>query len=309
MKNQNFDDYFYLKKSERRGVLLFFICSITSVILFKIISGTTLQITVQNDKNIPVSSDTPAKTLNVPKFKKSKDTKLDLNQSPPIVFEFNPNTLSQDSFRLLGFSAFCAKNIIKYRNKGGQFRNAQQLSKIFGLDTSRLNELRPYIHFGQEGERFDKKTKLDTPSRLKEEVTNLESSSSALIDVNRADSSTLVSVKGIGPYYTKKIISFRQKIGGIIRPEQLVECNIIPDSTWMKIAKNFIALPDESLKINMNKAGYKELVQHPYLEENLVKIILKYRENHGNFTNPEQLKNIKILTPEIYEKILPHFRF
>ena len=101
MKNQYFDEYFYLKKSERRGVLLFFICSVSCVILFKIISGSTLQITVQNTGSLTEIADTLAKISNAPNFKyRQKKEIKGLLKKVPLTFNFNPNTLSQDSLKL-----------------------------------------------------------------------------------------------------------------------------------------------------------------------------------------------------------------
>ncbi len=101
----------------------------------------------------------------------------------------------------------------------------------------------------------------------------------------------------------------RQRMGGFTSVDQLTECRIIPDSVFQKIVP-FITVDESKMeKIPINQANYKTLILHPYFDENLVKVLLNYRENHGPFTSPQQLKNIKILNKEKYEKIIRHFTF
>jgi len=63
-------------------------------------------------------------------------------------------------------------------------------------------------------------------------------------------------------------------------------------------------IENASLKmININKATNEELKSHPYIRWNLAKLIVAYRNEHGPFNTLQELKNIVVITEEIYEKM------
>ncbi|NJK83456.1 MAG: helix-hairpin-helix domain-containing protein, partial [Saprospiraceae bacterium] len=64
------------------------------------------------------------------------------------AFAFNPNTASAAELRELGLPDRVAKTIINYRNKGGKFRRAEDLKKIYGLTPADYERLAPYLTFG-----------------------------------------------------------------------------------------------------------------------------------------------------------------
>ena len=61
------------------------------------------------------------------------------------LFRFDPNTISQDSLQLLGFSYKQALAIIHYRDKGGRFRKKEDFSKMYTVSPQKYRELAPYI--------------------------------------------------------------------------------------------------------------------------------------------------------------------
>ena len=85
----------------------------------------------------------------------------------PMTFQFNPNTISEDSLALLGFSKLSVRNISSYRSKGGQINSIVKLKKIYGIDTNRVNELQPYLVFQPQENKNDK-----TTSKKKNEHAN-----------------------------------------------------------------------------------------------------------------------------------------
>jgi len=107
-------------------------------------------------------------------------------------FRFNPNTVSVEDLQRLGFSQKQAQAIENYRNKGGKFRRPEDFAKSFVVADSVYKRLEKYI---------------DIP----------------LLDINKADSTALLALPGIGPYFAGKIVSYRERLGGYSSPEQLLE--------------------------------------------------------------------------------------
>ena len=60
-------------------------------------------------------------------------------------FPFNPNTITQDSLQLLGFSQKQAASIIKYRTKGGKFRVKRDFARMYVVDSAKYAALEPFI--------------------------------------------------------------------------------------------------------------------------------------------------------------------
>ena len=60
-------------------------------------------------------------------------------------FRFNPNTVSVEDLRRLGFSEKQAASIDHYRQKGGRFRRAEDFAKSYVVADSVFDRLAPYI--------------------------------------------------------------------------------------------------------------------------------------------------------------------
>ena len=62
-------------------------------------------------------------------------------------------------------------------------------------------------------------------------------------------------------------------------------------------------------KININTATKDEMKIHPYIKWNLANAIVEYRNQHGNFSSLEDLKQISLITDEIFNKIKIYLTF
>lgn len=70
---------------------------------------------------------------------------------------------------------------------------------------------------------------------------------------------------------------------------------------------NQIAVNDSIIeKINVNQASIKELIKHPYIEFYLAKSIISYRNENGPYDNLEEMKKVKLIYEELYQKIVPY---
>jgi competence protein ComEA len=213
-------------------------------------------------------------------------------------FQFDPNTVSEDSLLRLGFSSFATTNLLNYRSKGGKIRNIDKLKSIFGMDTSFIEYLKPFINFPEFESEF--------PNARPNRSSHISVVSLQFAELNTADSNTLVNIRGIGPYKASKILAYRQRLGGFLSTEQLLEIPQIGDPLFNEIQHLLEADPEKIKRININTADYTTLIRHPYLDKKSVNLILNYRKQHGPFGRAEEIKRIRAFTEDFVKKILPY---
>ena len=113
------------------------------------------------------------------------------------------------------------------------------------------------------------------------------------IDLNSADSSLLVTLPGIGPYYASRIIRYREQLGGFYSTLQLFEINGLTDSVvqWFTVSDT---VPVR--KIDVNNASLAELRRHPYINFYQARAIVELRNERGKIKGPEQLSFVEEFT-------------
>lgn len=211
------------------------------------------------------------------------------------LFSFDPNKSSFDTLIQLGLTEKEAGTLINYRNKGGKFRNPEDINKVYGIDQSKAARLVPYV--------------IVSVDRI--EVTSKSKSAQdyPLIELNSCDSSSLVRLPGIGPVLAVRIIRYRRLLGSYASVEQLREVYGLSPETY-DLIKDRLCIDKLNVKrININTADYKQLDSIPYLEKYEITSILKYRELQGKIHNTDDLISNKILTDEKAEKVELYLNF
>ena len=187
------------------------------------------------------------------------------------LFEFDPNTVSREELTRLGLSQKVINTMMNFRKKGGTFRKREDLSKIYGLSEEDFERLFPFIKITN-----PEPTNQLAKNEPKVAAEPLESGVKFTIEINTAAPEDWQKLKGIGPYYSKKICNFRDKLGGFISIEQIAETYGLPDSTYQKI-KPILILEGSVQKIDLNTATASQLAAHPYLKWKQANAIVKYR--------------------------------
>ena len=125
------------------------------------------------------------------------------------------------------------------------------------------------------------------------ETAEKESVEMTIIDINTADTTLLKQLPGIGSTFAKRIVAYREKLGGYYATEQLLEVYGM-DSTRYEGLKNQVLIDSTFTpnKLKINYEEFKTLLKHPYLEYNDVKKIVNHREQKGLITSWEQLRNV-----------------
>jgi competence protein ComEA len=224
-------------------------------------------------------------------------------------FPFDPNTATEQTLKQLGLSDAAVRNILKYRAKGGRFYAAKDINKIYGIDKKRASELEPYIQINPQNEEVAAE---DTPmdenrsSTLKKNKTT--NWTPPTIDINESEADDWQKLKGIGPSYAQRIIRFREALGGFVTVDQVAQAYQLPDSTFQQI-KPFLKASPIYRKLPINEADAASLKAHPYLNWKQARAIANYRLQHGDYQRAEDLKKVKLLPPELVERLEPYLEF
>lgn len=217
--------------------------------------------------------------------------------SPSVLFPFDPNTASEADLLRLGLPRYTVNTILKFRAKNPRaFKKKEDLRKLYTLRKEDYERIAPYIDIPEQTVVATGSYK--PPATVRQQVT--------LVELNSADAAQLMSLRGIGPGYAKRIIAFRSALGGFTHVDQLKEVYGFPDSTFQQLKGRFMI--DRSLvrKINVNTADENALAMHPYIKKKLAADIVKLRNDIGLLSDLEQLRQVPLINEEKYRKIAPY---
>lgn len=228
------------------------------------------------------------------------------------LFEFDPNSASVDELVRLGFDQRTARQIINYRSSGGQFRLKKDLYKIYLIDSAHLTEVFDYIALPDNVTEppKEKEKKSDQLPGKASSSKPIEKMVVEKMDLNRADTAMLQTISGIGSVLSKRIVNFREKLGGFVNVSQLYEVYNL-DSTVIEALLE-IGILDTSAqvcKLAINELSEEELANHPYLSWKQARLIIAYRNQHGNYTSEEELIKVYLVNQSDIDRLRPYLEF
>ncbi|MBO5874533.1 MAG: helix-hairpin-helix domain-containing protein [Rikenellaceae bacterium] len=212
------------------------------------------------------------------------------------LFQFDPNSVSISELQLLGFSSKQAQAIDNYRRAGAKFKTPADFGRSFVVSDSMLRRLTPYMVFAPQIDSVKTET-------IKQKNTIKKS------DLNRADSTSLCAIYGIGKTLSHRILEYRQRLGGFVNFDQLYEIYGLNNYAIDEIKKKFFIDSAEIQKIDINFASGKILSKHPYMDYHTVGRVLKFREMKGGWNNIAEMKKDEILLPDEARKLEPYLVF
>ncbi len=220
---------------------------------------------------------------------------------------FNPNLADQETFEELGIPKKTIKIIFNYRNKGGSFYKKKDLLKIYGMDSTLYQQLEPYILLDKINNTLANDTfKIKNPKPFPKK--ELIKKPLVILDINKATSEDWQKIRGIGNYLSNKIVDFRESLGGFSSIEQIKDTYGVKDSLFTALKPQLVLSPIFR-PIPINQASADLLKKHPYISRKQARVIVNFRNNHGRFSNIDELKKIKVLSAETIDKIKPYLSF
>ena len=244
---------------------------------------------------------------------------------PTRLFAFDPNTADSLTLIELGLRPWQVKNMMKYRAKGGRYKQPEDFRKLYGLTDSAFAALRPYI-------RIDSTTwvaRRDSLRLLKHERDSLKHVADSIwkdsiytarrfhikkdtiVELNSADTTALLYIWGIGSYVAKQIVWYRQDLGGYVSPEQIREIPALKglEVKFDTIIPHLTAEKDSVTRMRVNYIGVDKLQRHPYLNFTQAKAIYELRRNKFYLKSIDELRGLPCLTEEDLRRLEPYLSF
>lgn len=317
MQNESAKGFLTFTKKEKRGTLVLLATIIGIFVSAKYIYPIIIQEDTTNNKTIFAATDSLKEmqkdsTKNYYNKNEYSDNggyhsypKKEYNNTfTGTMFYFDPNTLSADGWRKLGVKDKTITGIQHYIEKGGRFREPDDLRKVWGLRDDEKDRLVPYVRIAGGQEKTYTNNYKNNYQPYEKKV--YEKKAISIVDINTGDSAAYDGLPGIGAGFSRRIIKFRDKLGGFYKVEQVGETFGLPDSVFQKIKPYLKINGDNIHKININSATEEELKVHPYIRWQMAKVISEYKKQHGNYKALEDLKKIMLINAETYDKISPY---
>lgn len=326
-------DFFFIPKNDQQAIL---------VLLGIILVCTSIVFFIGNTNEPLASSSIQGKDSSIAISQLANSTKptyYKVEGKLHELFPFDPNTADSTAFLKLGLQPWQIRSIYRYRAKGGIYRTTTDFARLYGLTKKQYEVLAPYIHIADDFRpAIDFYGNSRTSSLYKKRETNSignnhsgitnedantisEKGNSAKeekkfyyphkltvgqqISINNADTTELMKIPGIGSYYAKKIIRYREQLGGFISTKQLLDIEGIEES-----ALSYIHIDMNGIKrLNLNKLTLPQLRKHPYINFYQAKAICDYRRLRGPIKSLEDLKLLKDFPPAEIERLRPYVSF
>jgi DNA uptake protein ComE-like DNA-binding protein len=225
-------------------------------------------------------------------------------------FVFNPNTIGAEDAQKLGLSKKLSNTLINFRNKGGKFYKPEDLKKLYGLTPKLFEELEAYILIPNANKEYTTKFKKDTVYQKSYSKPSYEKKVfiKEAIEINTADSLSIVYLKGIGPSFTKRIIKYRTLLGGFHSMNQLKEIYGMTDSLYLNLTSQIKLDKNNIAKIPINVIDVATLRKHPYFPYASAQTVINFRSKHGKL-NEQDVKSLGIFNEEKLKLILPYLSY
>ncbi|QJX45964.1 helix-hairpin-helix domain-containing protein [Hymenobacter taeanensis] len=233
---------------------------------------------------------------------------------------FNPNQLSETDWQARGLPAFLARRLVHYREVIGGFKAKEQIKRTYGLPDSVYARLAPFMQLpdllpAKNSQQYaaNKAGYSRFPARaggslgFTRKPTRL-----AAFDLNLADTTQLMQIRGIGRGYARRVVEYRQRLGGFAQEEQLAEIYSLrdaPDLVDSLRKYTFVGSAFTPATVNINSEPFEVLQAHPYIGKRLARVVVAYRQQHGPFRQSADLRPIRILDEATLTKLQPYLRF
>lgn len=322
----------YIPKGDRRAILaILVLITLAGIAIYALnfvgtesnMAENTNKPNEQNSESSPQKNTTDNNKTYYYKVE-TKETKL---------FCFDPNTADSTQLLQLGLQPWQVRSIYKYRAKGGIYRKKEDFAFVYGLTAKEYKRLAPYIRISED---YSPASELAEVKKARQQGyysqpntygnptnSSQENATSATFSpkqqaaytpklrkgehllVNSADTTALKTIPGIGSYFARRIVRYREQLGGFFEKEQLLDIEDFP-----KEALAFVNIDSNNIKkLKINQLNLNQLRHHPYINYYQARAITDYRRLHGEIKNINELKLMKEFTDNDIRRIQPYMEY
>jgi len=261
-------DFLYFSKGERSGLIVL-LCLITTAGILLILSNKRESVTNQ------VMIETTADDINESSEKNTDANPLNTQSSPRKDIKAEGSSSSSDAMLKSG------------ANAPGESFSKEKTEKTSGtgtISTSKSPEKKETV-----SERVNRLTSYSQPSYSRVEKFK----EGTVVELNSADTTTLKKVPGIGSSFAKRIVSYRNLLGGYYSVTQLSEVYGVDEDRYNAFVPWFTVDPSLISTLSVNSLSQDSLRRHPYIDYGQARIITQIRKQKGKLTGWENLQLLK----------------
>lgn len=134
-----------------------------------------------------------------------------------------------------------------------------------------------------------------------------------IVELNSADTTSLMLLYGIGHYTAIRILRYRAELGGYYDPRQILEIPELQDSVLrMRLDSSLThltACEDSIRPMPINRTSLKKLIRHPYLNADQAQAIYDLRRRRIRLHSMDDIRQLKILSDSTIGKLEHYITF
>lgn len=313
-----FKDFFYLQRNDRQALLALISVVIICILLVHFTGNGNEEETITVAKD---STSLREASENHPLYYKEEGSIHEL-------FPFDPNEADSTQLLRLGLKPWQVRSIYHYRAKGGIYSKPSDFARLYGLSKRQYETLAPFIRIGDDyrpaaefyGKESYRQKNNEREACQEKDIRHTDTTSGTSkpiyhyshklnpgehIALNSADTTALKRIPGIGTYYARAIVRYRERLGGFVSCQQLDEIAGVPVS-----AKEYVTTDPQAIRhLNINKLTLNQLCKHPYINFYQAKAICDYRRLNGPIHSLQELKLLEDFPPAAIERLEPYISF
>ncbi len=279
-----FKSHFWYTKSQRNGIFFLAILIITLQLIYFFVDFTEEDKTnLNSDEILRFQQEIDSLKANELATKQSK------------IFPFNPSFITDFKGYQLGMSTEEIDRLLTHRANGNYINSVKEFQQVTKISDSLLNAISPNFKFPDWVTHKTNK-KITAVDQVKTFTSK--------VGINTATAEEFSIVNGIGLVLGKRIVNYRNKLGGFSLNEQWYEVYGLDSIVADKVIEHFVVVKKPTIKkINVNGATFKEVLSIIYIDYQLTKKIFDYRDEVAEIQSLEELKKIDGFPLEKFDRI------
>ena len=230
-----------------------------------------------------------------------------------VLSEFNPNELTAEQWKNLGFTERQVKTILNYKELvGGEFLSKEQLAKCYAISSEKFAEIEAYILLPE---------KTGKKNNFENSFTKKELKISGKFNPDTYSAKDWENM-GFSQKQAEAIIKYKNYLGGSFRSkEKFRECFIISPENYQRLAP-YLLLPETAPDFAPKPKENKPKIEYSYFDPNALdvqgwqrlgfsekqaQVIVNYRDKNlkGSFRSLEDIEKCFVISAEKFQELKP----
>ena len=216
----------------------------------------------------------------------------------------------------LGLSRWQVRSIYRYRSKGGRYHRPEDFQRVPGMTPEVWERLARVMVIGEAFRYYDDGGDAGDGPRGEGGGTVGEVDSLPYgyqekyrevveLDLNTVDSAALKMIPGIASVRARRILRYREDLGGFVSLDQLKEIDGLPEGIeqWFKVETGVF----RRMEINMMTAA--SMSHHPYITYAQARAIVDYRRTYGAIKSLGDLRLLNEFTEADIRRLEPYVSY